>query len=76
MNLSPSEFTYIGINEHGEARAAIVDDPAYAEDTARTLGKWIMMGRKIERLPHKEACARLRVDDLKRLARTQQEAAE
>lgn len=50
---------YIGINEAGECRAIVCDDPGCEKkDTARMVGEWIRDGRKVERLPIDEAKAR------------------
>lgn len=51
---------YIGINEAGECRAIVCDDPGCEKDTARMVGEWIRDGRKVERLPIEEAKVRFR----------------
>jgi hypothetical protein len=56
------DFSYVGINPDGLARAIVHDDPAFKRDTAELIAEWIVMGRSIERLPSDDAIARLKKD--------------
>lgn len=55
---------YIGVNKDGQARAIVFDDPGYESDTAKIVAEWITMGRTVERLPVKEAAARITSGDV------------
>jgi hypothetical protein len=50
---------YIGINKEGSCRAACVDEPAAAKQTARTVADWIKRGLTVERVTVAEARKRL-----------------
>lgn len=69
-----SDYDYLAFSSEGEAVAICVDD----KHAARSVKEWMDMGRTIQRLPHKEACAILRADWEKCKARKKaaEEAAE
>lgn len=57
-------YAYIGINERGEVRALSMDDPGSERDNAKLVAEWLKMGRRVERLPVKEALAKFRAPSL------------
>lgn len=67
-----TDFSYLGINEKGDAVAIVIDDPRFKKDTARTIAQWIKDGRTVERHEHHAACARLKADWEKRLSERKQ----
>lgn len=68
------QFLYLGINRDGFAVAAVVDDPKFRNDTARTVGQWIRDGLAVERFPSGEGWKRLKADrEARKAARTQAE---
>lgn len=71
---SPITHDYIGINEHNECVSICVDDPADPKWVAGIVGGWIKQGRTVQRLPHEDACARMKADHPKWRARREAEA--
>lgn len=50
-------FSYVGRENCGCITFAMIDDPAYAKETAREVAKVIRSGRLITRMTTKEALA-------------------
>lgn len=51
------ESVYIGLCEHGKARAICVDLPEYREHTASDIAEWIKDGLTVQRVTGEEGRA-------------------
>lgn len=72
-----AEFSYLGIDENGEARVIMMDDQNDRKWTAREVANLIRDGYGVIRLPHKEACDRFKADlEKTKVRRAKAEAAE